>query len=395
MLSGENIICFAKDWDDDPTSNTHVMRLLSRSNRVLWLNSIAMRTPKLTSGVDIFRIGRRLRSVFRGARQVDRNLWVLSPLVLPLPHSQIAVALNRMILRMTLWWTRRQLGMREFQLWTFLPSAIEYVGTLGESLAIYYCTDDWLHAAGYDGAKLRTMEYRLGANTDMVFATASPLQEIFSKVNSETHLARHGVDQVHFAKALLPATPIAAELEELQRPILGVIGFIDERVDVELIAKLAAANPAWTVAIVGKIHVNVSELEKYPNIKFLGRKPYERLPEFCKGFSVGLIPFLVNEYTRHVNPIKLREYLSAGLPVVSTNLPEVGIYRGICRVASTHDEFVAGVMAALEDNSLEARAQRSEKMRTETWESKVDELTTQVARVMDLRIKVKGQKRSI
>jgi len=381
MMTGENIICFAKDWDDDPTSNTHVMRLLSRNNRVLWLNSIAMRAPKLTSGVDIFRIGRRLRSVFKGARQVDTNLWVLSPLVLPLPHSQIAVALNRMILRMTLWWTRRQLGMREFQLWTFLPSAIEYIGTLGESLAIYYCTDDWLHAAGYDGVKLRAMEYRLGANTDIVFATASPLQEIFIKVNPETHLARHGVDQAHFAKALLPATSVAPELEGIPLPILGLIGFIDERVDLELIGKLAAANRSWTVVIVGKIHVDVSELEKYPNLKFLGRKPYDRLPEFCKGFSVGIIPFLVNEYTRHVNPIKLREYLSAGLPVVSTNLPEVSIYRGRCRVASTHDEYIACVRAALEDNSSEAKAQRSEAMRSETWEQKVEELTTQVVRV--------------
>lgn len=385
VMTGENIICFAKDWDDDPTSNNHVMRLLSRNNRVLWLNSIAMRTPRLTSGVDIRRIGRRLRSAFGGARQVETNLWVLNPLVLPLPHSPTAVRLNRMILRMTLWWTRRRLGMREFQLWTFLPIAIEYIGTLGESLAVYYCTDDWLHAAGYDGAKLRAMEYRLSASTDMVFATSSPLQEIYRRVNPETHLARHGVDQAHFAKALLPATPIASELVGIPRPILGVIGFIDERVDLELLGKLAAANTAWTLVIIGKTHVDISELEKYSNIKFLGRKPYDRLPEFCKGFSVGLIPFVLNEYTRHINPIKLREYLSAGLPVVSTNLPEVGEYRGLCTVASSHDEFIEDVKAALEDNYLESRVRRSEAMRSETWEQKVEELTMHVVRVKHSR----------
>jgi glycosyltransferase involved in cell wall biosynthesis len=275
--------------------------------------------------------------------------------------------------------------MRDFQLWTFIPIATEYIGTLGESLTIYYCTDDWLHAAGYDGTKLRAMEQQLCARSDLVFATAKPLQAIFNSVNPETHLARHGVNHSHFAKALMPTTRIAPELDGTQRPILGVIGFIDERVDLELLEKLAGSNPELSIVIIGRTHVDVSKLEKYANIKFLGRKPYDRLPEFCKGFSVGLIPFKVNEFTRHVNPIKLREYLSAGLPVVSTNLPEVGIYRSLCTVASTHDEFIQGVRAALKDNSPEARTRRSQAMRQETWEQKVEELSVHVMRVKELK----------
>jgi glycosyltransferase involved in cell wall biosynthesis len=200
-------------------------------------------------------------------------------------------------------------------------------------------------------------------------------------LNPETHLARHGVNHSHFAKALLPATAVAAELKDIQGPVLGVIGFIDERVDLQLLENLARANAQWTVVVVGRTHVDVTALQKIPNIKFVGRVPYSRLPEFCKGFTVGLIPFQVNEYTRHVNPIKLREYLSAGLPVVSTKLPEVEVYGQLCTVAATHDEFIEGVKRALQDNSQRTKQSRSDAMRQETWEQKVTELCTHVIRV--------------
>ena len=384
-MAGEDIICFAKDWDDDPTSNTHVMQLLSHNNRVVWLNSIAMRTPNLSSSRDMGRIVRRLRAALRGARQVDKNLWVLNPLVLPLPHSHVAVALNRLILRITLGCVKWRLGMRKFQLWTFLPSGLEYIGTLGESLAVYYCVDNWLHAKGFDGTRLRAMENRLSGRADLVFATAKSLEVLLRAANPETHLARHGVDHVHFAKALLPDTRLAPELDGIKRPILGVIAAIDERVDLALLGELAIANPQWSIVVVGRTTVDVSELEKYSNITFIGRKPYDRLPEFCKGFSVGLIPFLVNEYTNHVNPIKLREYLSAGLPVVSTNLPEVRVYKDLCYVTSTHVEFIERVRVAVDDNSGEARIRRSRAMLRETWEQKVADLGRHVMRVKQLK----------
>src|SRR5262245_54219234 len=131
-MVGENIICFSKDWDEDHTSNHHVMRELAKKNNVLWLNSVATRVPKLTSGRDVKKIFRKLASFFRGARQVDQRLWVYTPIVLPFPHSRWASAINRQILRVALKFLRRKLAMQTFQLWTFLPSSVEFVGTLGE-----------------------------------------------------------------------------------------------------------------------------------------------------------------------------------------------------------------------------------------------------------------------
>src|SRR5438445_8620934 len=96
------IVAFAKDWNEDPTSNHHVLRELARTRRVLWLNSLATRTPKLSSGRDLGKIRRKLAEFARGPQNVENDLWVTTPLVLPLPHSAIARAVNRQILRATI-----------------------------------------------------------------------------------------------------------------------------------------------------------------------------------------------------------------------------------------------------------------------------------------------------
>ena len=111
-MKNESIVCFAKDWSEDPTSNNHVMTLLARGNRVLWLNSIAMRRPTLSSGRDLKKMWRKVASFFRGVKQVQPNLWVVTPIVLPFPHSKLATSINRRILRATIHWYRRKLGMR-------------------------------------------------------------------------------------------------------------------------------------------------------------------------------------------------------------------------------------------------------------------------------------------
>ena len=142
-MRGENIICFAKDWTEDPTSNNHVMRLLAHDNRVLWINSIGMRTPKVSDTRDLRKIVQKLTTVGQGARQVDRNLWVYTPIVLPMTRSAAAKVVNRQILKLAVRLIRHQLSMERFQLWTFLPTSAPYVNDLGAYLKIYYCTDEF------------------------------------------------------------------------------------------------------------------------------------------------------------------------------------------------------------------------------------------------------------
>ena len=260
---------------------------------------------------------------------------------------------------------RRKLGMGDFQLWTFVPTSAEYVGHLGESLLVYYCTDNWSKFRSMDSERVNNMVERLAGQADVVFATSSPILARLSPFNQNAHLAAHGVDYELFSTALDAETALPDDLAALPGPALGFYGLIEDWLDQGLIAYLAERHPEWSIALVGKTMVDTGALQGFKNVHFLGRKPHSMLPAYCKGFSVGLIPHHVNELTRHMNPIKLREYLCAGLPIVSTNLPEVKQYGEHCFIAGDYAEFERGVQRAIQCDTPELRRKRSESMQIE------------------------------
>jgi glycosyltransferase involved in cell wall biosynthesis len=384
-MEGQNIICFAKDWSEDPTSNNHVMRLLARDNRVLWLNSISTRAPKLSSSSDLQKIARKVRDFARGPVEVAPNLHVYTPIVVPFPHLPGAATVNQGILRTTLAALRRKLGMDRYQLWSFLPTAIPYLDMPGQELVVYYCTDEWSRFSYVDGERVGRMERELCRRADVVFTTARTLWESKRGYNPETHLALHGVDHAHFARALDPATTVPEELAGSRGPVIGFFGLIHDWIDLTLLAHVAERRPDWTIAVIGKANVDTSALARLPNVKLLGRRPYEELPRYCKAFTVGVMPFAINELTTNVNPIKMREYLSAGLPVVSTDLPEVRGYSDQVQVAGTPDEFLAACDRAVAADDAAARRRRSDAMAAESWESKVAELGRRIERARGRR----------
>jgi glycosyltransferase involved in cell wall biosynthesis len=380
-LTGQNIVCFSKDWSEDPTSNNHVVMQLAKHNRVLWLNSIGTRVPRLTSGRDLRKIWKKFGDVLRGPTRVAENLWVYTPVVLPLPHSRWATVLNRIILRAALGVLRRRLGMRDFQMWTFLPNVGDYVGRLGESLVVYYCVDEWSQFNYVDGTQIAAAEERLCRRADIVFATAESLVRRKLAWNKETHLARHGVDHALFSRALEPATTVPQDVASLSRPVIGFYGTLQDWVDQDLIAHLATRHPEWSIVLIGKPMVDLSRIEKFPNVHVLGRRSHGQLPQYCKAFSVGIIPYVLHDRIIHVNPIKLREYLSAGLPVVSVDLPEAAVYREHCTIARSYEEFERGIEEALRTDSSLRRGKRAEAMRNETWVERVSEVGAHVMRV--------------
>ncbi len=381
MMQGENIVCFAKDFSEVPTSNNHVMAELAKHNRVLWLNSLATRRPSLRSARDVRKIFSKLFSIRQPLLEVRENLWVHTPLVLPLPHSRAARAINQQLLRAMLNRLRRRLDMKQFQLWTFLPTTADYIGRLGESVAVYYCTDEWSQQREMDRQRIVADERNLCERVDVVFTTAQSLADRRRGFNQETHLSRHGVDHALFAKALDPATQVPADIAQLPTPVIGFYGTIRDWVDQTLIATLAARRPEWSIALIGDVRVDLSRLRGLRNVHVLKRKAHSDLPGCCKRFAVGIIPYQADGQAWHANPIKLREYLSAGLPVVSTPLPEVMEMGADCLIARSVDEFERAIEQALRDDSPELRQRRSDAMRGQTWRQRVDELGTQIMRV--------------
>jgi nucleoside-diphosphate-sugar epimerase/glycosyltransferase involved in cell wall biosynthesis len=378
-LRPTGIIAFAKDWHEDPTSNHHVLRELAKTRRVLWLNSVGTRAPKLSSGRDLGKIRRKLGEFTRGPLNVENDLWIFSPLVLPFPHSTVARRANREVLRATIRGLRWKLGMDRFDLWTFLPNVADYVGSLGESRAVYYCVDEWSMFAYLDREETVAAERALLAKVDCVFAINQALADAKRAHNPRTWIAPHGVDHALFARALDEATVVPEDIARLPRPVIGFYGTLRDWVDLDIIAHVARARPAWSIALIGQQLDDVGPIAGLSNVHLLGRKPHEALPAYCKGMDVGLIPYRIDERMKFVNPIKLREYLSAGLPVVSTDVPEVRRYERWCAIAHDGPGFVAAIERALAEDSPARRHERSDAMKSETWPARVAE----VARIVD------------
>src|SRR5438445_346788 len=163
------------------------------------------------------------------------------------------------------------------------------------------------------------------------------------------------LDVAHFARALDPTTGVPEDLRRLPRPIIGFFGLLADWVDMSLVRELALARPGWSFALIGKATTDLGALRGLANVYLLGQKPYSVLPGYCRGFDVGIIPFRRNELTIRANPLKLREYLAAGVPVVSTRLPEVARYEGLVHLADGVEGFLTAISAALGQRSEERR----------------------------------------
>ncbi len=373
MLKGESIVCFANDFRGDPTSKQQVMMLLSKCNKVLWVNSISMRAPSVSTS-DISRIATKVKKFFVGLDKVNDNMYVFTPLVLPFPSSRVVRYLNTILLAIYLRYFMKKLGMTNIQLWTFIPTMVEIAGKLKESKLIYYCVDEWSEFSFLDKTVMIDMETRLLKKADLVITTAEKLYNEKKKQNSNTHLIRHGVDFDFFAQSLAPSTQEPDDIKSLPRPRIGFFGLIHEWIDFNILAAMAATHPEWSIVLIGKVAPGKdrSVLEQYRNIHFLGQRDYKTLPGYCKGFDVGLIPFAVTPLTLNVNPIKLREYLAAGLPVVSTKLPEMLQYNQVVHLAESPEEFVLATEKALYEKGETWIKRRQTAVKGETWQARVD-----------------------
>lgn len=376
-MTDQTIICLANNYFFDPTSKHHVMRELSKSNNVLWINWHASRRPSLNRR-DFSSIVEKLKQFRNGLVQVGERFWVLTPLVVPLPSSALARRLNRGLLKLqTRQALRRMPGRR--QLWSFTADIGPLVGSFGEERVIYYCVDEFAAFSGYDVETTRRLDRELCEMADLVITTSQALYQSKSAYNPNTIFVPHGVLYDHFAQALRPEFPVASELRDLPRPIIGYYGLVQDWQDLDLLAEVARRRPQWSVVLVGKVQTDIERFRQIPNLRFLGQRPHAQLPHYSRGFDVATIPHKINELTRNMNPIKLREYLAAGLPVVSTPLPEVKVYEPEVRLAAGVDAWLAALEQAVADRSPEKDRQRSALVASEGWAVRVQTIAQELA----------------
>ena len=377
-----DVITFANDWNGDPLSKKHIMRRLAKHGRVLWVNSIGNRVPRANAS-DMRRIFDKVAGAVRGVKEVDENIFALSPLAIPLYSGAVVKGVNKALLMGAIRVAAQRIGLEKPITWTFAPSSAPVVGHLGEDFVLYHCVDEFSAFSDAPGRAIAELEKELCAAADLVITSAEPLYEHKKTLARNVQIVRHGVDLEHFAQALSPALDIPIEVANLARPVIGFWGLIADWVDVAMIAALAKANPTFSYVLLGKISTDVSALTALPNVHLLGVKSYDALPAYARAFDLAILPFVENRLTANANPLKLREYLAAGLPVVATALPEVvritaaaSVPMGLreeARIAA----WDKAILAALATGAGPSK-ERAAKMASEGWDARVAEMLAHV-----------------
>lgn len=385
MLKGHDIICFSNDWNQDPLSKHHIMSRLAKENRVLWINSIGMRNPTAT-GKDLAKAFNKVQSYFQNRLEtIDENFWALSPMVLPFHGNRLANRINRKLLIRQVRHYQKKLGLKNPILWTFLPNAVGVFGQMGEKLSVYYITDDFTKFTGHPTEAIARMERDLIGKADVLIASSRHLADIKGN-GKKIHFVSHGVNHRHFGRALeITPEEYPADVKNIKKPIIGFYGEINDWLDLKMIHKAAGLKPEWSFVLLGRVAVEAGDigyLSRRPNIHLLGQKKFDELPAYCAAFDVGLIPMKLNDLTVCVHPLKLKEYLAAGLPVVSARLPEVQAYADVVEFADTAEELVVAVTKLLAGDRAKLKYDLSQRVAAESWDSKVVEISMIIERAL-------------
>ncbi len=274
--------------------------------------------------------------------------------------------------------------------WFYDPMAVTaFAGHMDERAIVFDCMDQLSQFKGTPKELIRR-ERELLAIADVVFAGGPKIGRDKIKYNANTHSYGCGVDIKHFGKARLKSTKVPADVANLPGPVFGFFGVVDERMDYDLVAKLADAYPHGSVVIIGPMtKIDPAAVPQRPNLHWLGGRDYQQLPSYVKKFDVCLMPFAINEATEYINPTKALEYMATERPIVSTPVEDVVLqFTGVVKISQTSDEFIklCGEAAQSPDQAAIKRG----KMLSErnSWESIVEAMEGHIADALEEELPV-------
>ncbi len=364
-------IYFGNDWfAENRTSSHHIAKRLGARFPVLYVESPGLRAPKATAR-DVSKIFKKLRMTFQPPEQVAPHFWRMTLPQIPLRRLGAIRAINRAFSRILINRAIRRLGFKDTVAWFHVPHPGFLAKTLGEKLTVFYCIDDYSKLPDVDGVAVAEMDRDLTAAADIVFACNQSLVDARRPINSNIYLSPHGVDTEVFARAIAPDTPIPDVLKNRPRPIVGSWGLIDQRIDLSILEHIARAHPEWTILLIGHTAVDVSALKRLPNVYFAGVRPYAELPSWAKAIDVCILPYTQTSLNTQSSPLKLREYLASGKPIVAVSLPEAKLLGDVVLTAEGGPGFVQAIEKALVTNTPELAAIRQKTVQSNTWDATV------------------------
>lgn len=376
-----DVVCLSTaDWDAELwTNKQHLMsRLADAGARVLYVDSLGLRAPS-ANAQDAWRIFSRLRGWRPFAYHLKNGLLRDSPLALPFSAGW-ARAVNSVLLGQRF---RRNLKKHHFEnpvMWTYTPAAIDLYSDATYSALIYHCVDDLASYPGVDREAFNAREAALVHRADVCIASSRPLLRRLEGMGARRAVYwPNPADVRTIMRAEMPLVPRS------HRRRVGFVGAMQEhKVDVQLLLGIATLRPDWDLVLVGPQGLGLGQssmasVDWPSNVELRGTVHRTALPSVLREFDAALIPYRLNDYTRGVFPMKVFEYLAAGLGVVSTPLPSLlGEVKHV-HFASTASETVEALAELMGSDNGQRRAERVDYAKGHSWESR----TTQALALLE------------
>ncbi len=365
----DGIICFGgEDWwyHNRGHYDMQMMRELSKVVPVLYVNSIGMRVPRVGEGAMFAkRIARKLKSLKRGLVKVRENFFVASPLVAP---AGMGAGLNRLALAMQVRAFARRAGIRRPLVWIACPPGAEVVDALKPVGVVYQRTDRFEDFSGVNRDRIKGFDTFLKDRADLTLYCSSWLMEQEKSECRSAEFIDHGCDYDAFADAGQDPASEPEDIKPIARPRVGFIGGIDKHTfDPDLFVEVARALPEAQFVMVGGCSLP-EDWVNLPNVHLLGRRQYEEVPGYMAACDVLIMPWNRTDWIQACNPVKLKEYLAIGRPVVSTPFPELARFKGLVEVADTAAGFSDAISRVLASPPDPAPGRA--RVEQETWTAK-------------------------
>lgn len=381
------ILYFGNDWfAENRTSSHHIARQLADEGyEVYYIECPGLHIPKGT-GRDLKKVWSKLARFLRGATPVGPRLKVRTLLQVPFHRFAPVRRLNRALILATVRGLMRREGIGRPISWFVIPHLSTIVGRLGERLSVYYCTDDYASLPNVDVEAVRAMDEDLTRRADLVFVTSDALLGPKQRLNPRTYVSPHGVDVEHFARARDERLPTPADAAGLPRPVVGFFGLIGLQIDLDLVDYLAERRPSWTFLMIGRVSAPAEQVPRRANVHMVGKRPYDDLPAYGKLFDAAIIPYRPSQFALYANPLKLREYLAMGKPIVAVSTPEIDKFADVVEVARSREEFLAKLDEVLARPSTpEEVRRRMDRVSSTSWEARRREILGVVGPLLEAR----------
>ncbi|MFH0271256.1 glycosyltransferase [Vibrio jasicida] len=370
-----DIVVFGEDFGGLPSSTQHIIKHLTENHRILWVNSIGLRQPRLVTK-DVKRIVNKLTRSFDAHTQnnttfnqdchMSASIQTINLITIPAPRTHWARKAASSMMQHQLKRKLKELGFEKPVLWTSLPTAVDVCKSMDNSGIVYYCGDDFGALAGVDHQTVLEHEEDLIDCCDLILAASEKLAAKFPQ--DKTVTLPHGVDFTLFSTPAVKAN----DLPDNGRKILGFYGSLSEWLDYALIEQVAVQAPDWDLVFIGPNELPHNPLPQRTNVHYLGPRAHQQLPSYSQHWDASWLPFVDNAQIKACNPLKLLEYLATGTPVISTTFPALMPYKQMLHVAAGAEDVCAslnhllpppiGTMALIEKQSWASRAFQVEQL---------------------------------